>query len=169
MPSHVTTTYFFAPDPIPQALAKIYAAKNELCAAFPDHSFTMDGKFIGDIGEAIAQQHFGLSKLRVGEKDHDFKTADGRLVQVKATQKAKRESAGVGLGLVKRTFDLLLVIEFDQSGRYEVLYNGPGKYIDDARNHKTSASMSRNQLRQCQLLVAEEHRISRVCGIPCAA
>lgn len=150
-----------APKPIPAALAQLYDAQRILAKAFPQSTFTIDGKIVGDIGEAIAEGAFGLQKLRAGSKDHDFRTADGRLVQVKATQKAKSSKA-VGLGLVKRTFDCLIVLEFDKDGSFEVLYNGPGKYIDDARAHKKSASLSRLQLMACQLKVGKSEALKLV-------
>lgn len=151
---------FLAPAPIPEALRSLYAARRILAKAFPAHTFTIDGKIVGDIGEAIASAAFGLTKLRANTKDHDMQTADGRLVQVKATQIAPAHR-GVGLGRIKRSFDLLLVLEFDETGRYDVLYNGPGTYIDAAREHKTSATLSRRQLRACQAKVAPHERLTR--------
>lgn len=151
---------FLAPAPIPEALRNLYAARRILAEAFPAHTFTVDGKIVGDIGEAIASAAFGLIKLRANAKDHDMQTADGRLVQVKATQAAPAHR-GVGLGRIKRSFDLLLVLEFDETGRYDVLYNGPGTYIDAAREHKTSATLSRRQLRACQAKVAPHERLMR--------
>ena len=151
---------FLAPAPIPDALRTLYAARRMLAGAFPAHTFTIDGKIIGDIGEAIAAAAFGLTKLRANAKDHDMQTADGRLVQVKATQTAPAHR-GVGLGRIKRSFDVLLVLEFDETGHYEVLYNGPGTYIDAARERKTSATLSRRQLRACQIKVAPHERLMR--------
>ncbi len=150
-----------APHPIPEALKQLYGARKLLADAFPQHTFTIDGKIVGDIGEAIAQAAFGLEKLRTGSKDHDMRTVDARLVQVKATQLTKA-CRSVGLGLVKRTFDYLLVLEFDADGNYEVLFNGPGRYVDEARAHKASPSMSRLQLRACQKTVPENERLCLV-------
>ncbi|MBE35063.1 MAG: hypothetical protein CMI16_05830 [Opitutaceae bacterium] len=101
---------------------------------------------------------FGLKRLPEGEKAHDMNTPSGKLVQVKATQNAP-EAKGVGLGLTKTSYDHLLVIEFDKNGVFEVLYNGPGSYIDEARAHKKSASLSRKQLRACQLKVPKAQRL----------
>ncbi len=151
---------FLAPKPIPQALRTLYSARNQLAAAFPDHGFTIDGNIVGDIGEAIAAAAFGLTKLKANTKGHDMQTPDGRLVQVKATQ-ARPAYRGVGLGLLKRTFELLLVLEFDEAGYYEVLYNGPGSYIDAARHRKKSASLSRRQLRTCQVQVPQRERLRK--------
>ncbi len=150
-----------SPAPIPDALRELYSAQSTLRAAFPGWPFSLDGKLVGDIGEAIAARSFGLKRLPEGKKTHDMQTADGRLVQVKATQKA-RDGKAVGLGLIKTSFDFLLVIEFERDGSYELLYNGPGSFIDEARKHKKSASLSRRQLRVCQLRVSDHDRLKEL-------
>lgn len=148
-----------APEPIPSVIQCLYAQQDILRKAFPNHSFALDGNLIGDIGEAIAQNLFGLEKLTGNSQRHDMKRSeDGLLVQVKTTQKAAA-SKPVGLGLVKQTFDCLLVLELEQDGSVDVLYNGPGSIIDEKRRHKKSASLSRLQLRECQTRVNEEHRL----------
>ena len=150
-----------SPDPIADALKKLYGAQAMLRSTFKEWPFSLDGKLIGDIGEVIALKAFGLARLPEGEKTHDLKAPDGKLVQIKATQKDK-DSKGVGLGLEKKTFEHLIVIEFDQEGFYEVLYNGPGSYIDEARKHKSSASLSRKQLRELQQQVPESKKLKLV-------
>ena len=147
-----------SPTPIADALQNLYAAQKILATAFPSWPFSLDGKLIGDIGEVIASRVFELVRLPEGEKTHDMRAPDGRLVQVKATQKGP-DWKSVGLGLIKTSFDFLLVIEFGKDGTFEVLYNGPGSFIDDARKHKKSASLSRKQLRACQLLVPDGQRL----------
>jgi len=147
-----------SPEPIAAALEDLYKAQAMLKSAFPEWPFSLDGKLIGDIGEVIALKAFGLSRLREGEKAHDMVTPGELRVQVKATQK-DRDSKPVGLGLEKTTFDHLIVLEFDREGFYEVLYNGPGLYIDEARSHKASASLSRKQLRELQKCVPDDKRL----------
>lgn len=132
------------PCKIGEVLKKLRSARDELRAEFPDLRFALDGNLIGDIGEAIAVSDFGLEKLNPGSKQHDCKTKSGKLVQVKTTQQITPGKA-VGLGLTKRTFDHLLVIQLLDCG-YEILYNGPGSYVDKARAHKESASLSVRQL-----------------------
>jgi hypothetical protein len=148
-----------SPEPIAAALIDLYRGQAQLAAAFDNlWPFTLDGKLIGDIGEAIAMKAFGLSPLRCGQKLHDFTAPDGRQVQVKATQKGK-PSKGVGLGLTKVTFEHLIVIEFDRDGYYEVLFNGPGSHIAKAQMHRATVSLSRKQLRQLQLSVLEHEKL----------
>ena len=149
-----------APEPIPEALRLIYRAQRLLGNAF-NYRFTIDGKIVGEIGEAIAESVFGLTRLSSGTRDHGMRAPDKRLVQVKATQGAPA-SRGVGLGSSKRSFKHLIVIEIGREGYYEVLYNGPGRYIDAARKHKKSASLSRRQLRLCQARVPAKERLPRL-------
>jgi hypothetical protein len=154
-----------APEPMPSVIQSLYAQQEVLRIAYPAYSFALDGNLIGDIGEAIAQIFFGLEKLPGNSQQHDMKRPeDGLLVQVKTTQKAAN-SKPVGLGLVKRTFDCLLVLELERDGSFEVLYNGPGSVIDEKRQNKTSSSLSRLQLRECQKLVSDEHRLKPITGV----
>lgn len=136
----------------------LYAARNALKAECSDFPFTLDGKLIGDLGEAIAMHDLGLERLPAGNALHDFKTADGRLVQVKTTQ-AVKNGQGVGLGLQKQSFQQLLIFQLSEAGTYSVLYDGPGRYIDEARKHKKSASLSVGQLRKLNSLVKPTERV----------
>ena len=147
-----------APRNIGPFVQELYHARNKLRQAFPELSFTLDGKLIGDIGEAIAMEHFGLTMLPGNSKAHDFVDAKGRKVQVKTTQKTT-SNKGVGLGLEKQTFEHLIVLEVAEDGSYRILYDGPGTYIDAARAHKTSASLSINQLTELHAQVPKHERL----------
>ncbi|ANL40245.1 hypothetical protein AMC85_CH01842 [Rhizobium phaseoli] len=90
--------------------------------AVPGLAFTLDGKLVGDIGEAVAAEMFGLNLTPGGGAGIDGVAPDGRSVQVKAT--------GTGRGPVFRQVetraDHLIFIEFDFSIlRGEVIFNGP--------------------------------------------
>src|SRR5437667_4608938 len=87
-------------------IKRLYQARNELRALFPELPFTLDGKLVGDIGEAIALQDFGFTQLPAGTELHDFVTDDGRHVQIKTTQ-ATAPHRGVGLGLTMQSFHAL--------------------------------------------------------------
>lgn len=137
-------------------LRRLYEARDELRAHFPDLKFTLDGNLIGDIGEAIAMQDFGLRKLPAGTRGHDFEAPDGRLVQVKTTQTVK---GGVGLGLTKQSFEHLLVLQLTAEGDYRVLFDGPGSLIDEACTHLTSPSISLNRLRELDRQVHPSSRL----------
>jgi len=134
------------PRKIGQILKKLQSARDELRSEFPELRFALDGNLVGDIGEAIAICDFGLQKLKPGLKVHDFRAKNGSLVQVKTTQQTI-PGRGVGLGLIKRSFDHLIVIQLLEEG-YDILYDGPGSYLDRVRAHKKSASLSVRQLRE---------------------
>jgi hypothetical protein len=139
-------------------IKSLYQARSELRKLFPELSFTLDGKLIGDIGEAIALQDFGLTKLPEGTELHDFVTDDGRKVQVKTTQ-ATNPHRGVGLGLTMQSFEHLIVIQIAEDGAYSILYDGPGSYIDGARSHRTTPSLTVSQLQRLYAKVSDAERI----------
>ena len=138
-------------------IQRLYEARKELRALFPELPFTLDGKLIGDIGEAIALQDFGFTPLPAGTELHDFLAADGRRVQIKTTQ-AIAPHRGVGLGLTMQSFEHLVVIQISETGTYSILYDGPGTYIDDARRHRKSPSLTVGQLRNLNAKVPTSER-----------
>jgi len=137
-------------------LRRLYEARDELRALYPDWKFPLDGNLVGDIGEAIAMHDLGLQKLPTGTHGHDFQASDGRLVQVKTTQAVK---GGVGLGLTKQSFEHLLVLQLTAGGDCHVLYDGPGSLIDEARAHRKTPSLSVKRLRELDLQVDLSSRL----------
>lgn len=107
-------------------IQELYKTREQLKLLFNNWSFTLDGNLIGDIGEAIACYHFDLEPLKKGVKTHDAitKSEPIRYIQIKTTQKDT-----VGLGLEKRDFEYLIVIQIDESGSYKLVYNGPGENV----------------------------------------
>lgn len=105
-------------DRIPALLKRLYAIVAELEAAFPGRRFTPDGHLVGSIGEVLAAHHYGLNLLPSSTAVHDAITADGRLVQIKATHRD-----GIGL---RSDCNYLLVLRLDQAGGFDEVYNGPG-------------------------------------------
>ena len=144
------------PRNIGVVIRKLYAARNKLREAFPRLSFTLDGNLIGDIGESIAMGEYKLIPLKKGAKRHDFQTRGGKKVQVKATQQTKKN---VGLGQKKEHFQHLVVFQIFEDGRYSILFDGPGKYIDKAWAHKTSPSLSVLQLQRLNADVKSKEKL----------
>ncbi len=96
--------------------------------------FTPDGRMVGDIGEVLAANFFGVNLHAVGRHDWDG-THNGRNVQIKATGgvdtylKAPAKG-GYGDGL-------MLVFKIDrENGKYKVVYNGDIKRVWRALKHK---------------------------------
>jgi hypothetical protein len=125
---------------------------------FPELPFTLDGRLVGDIGEAIALQEFGLTRLPEGTEGHDFVAPNGKLVQIKTTQ-AIAPNRGVGLGLTIRSFEHLIVIQITEEGRHRILYDGPGTLVDEARRHRTTPSLTVGQLERLNSKVSDSDRI----------
>ena len=109
---------------LPPVIAELVLARDRVRGHYnvPGLSFTLDGKLVGDIGEAIAAELFGLTLKPGGGTGMDGHVPDGRSVQVKAT--------GTGRGPVFRNVDAradhLIFIEFDfEKLEGEIVFNGP--------------------------------------------
>jgi len=103
---------------IPQLLRDLYRIVERLETLFPGRRFTLDGHLVGSIGEVLAAHYYGLELLPPSAETHDAQAADGRLVQIKATQRTS-----VGLG---SSPDHLLVLQILPGGAWREIYNGPG-------------------------------------------
>jgi hypothetical protein len=73
---------------IPKAVEELLRIVEKLRLAFPKKRFTLDGRLVGDMGEALAEELYEIAVFDRLEKHHDARSADGRLVQVKATMQA---------------------------------------------------------------------------------
>lgn len=109
---------------LPPVITELVIARDRVRRhyAVPGLSFTLDGKLVGDIGEAVAAELFGLTLKPGGGPGVDGHAPDGRSVQVKAT--------GTGRGPVFRKVDVradhLIFIEFDfEKLAGEIVFNGP--------------------------------------------
>jgi hypothetical protein len=145
---------------IPKAVEQLLAIVEELRDEFPKKRFTLDGRLVGDIGEALAEQLYALTVFDRLEKHHDAKTDDGRLVQVKATMQ------GTLTFPADHIPDYYLGLSIDASGTATEVFNGPGKLVYEVvRNRKRPKnnlhSLSVRALRELDKRVREEDRISR--------
>jgi hypothetical protein len=99
----------------------IFQGIEQLKEAFPNRVFTIDGRLVGDIGEVIAALEYDLVLHEVSQPLHDATTSDGRSVQIKATFKDS---------LTFRTVpDYYLGFKLYEDGRYDEVFNGPGRLI----------------------------------------
>jgi len=102
-----------------EKIRALYAIVNDLETAYPGRRFTLDGHMIGSIGEVIATEAFDLNLLPNSTPEHDATACDGRLVQIKATQRDR-----IALSACPKH---LLALRIDGNGSWYVVYNGPGK------------------------------------------
>jgi hypothetical protein len=105
-------------DQVPALVRELYASAAKLQALFPSRKFTLDGHLVGSIGEVIASAWYGLELLPCSTEAHDARSSDGRLVQVKATQRMM-----IGLSACP---EHLIVLRLLPDGTVEEVYNGPG-------------------------------------------
>ena len=109
---------------LPDQILRLVAARNDLKAHYNDVDlrFTFDGNLVGDLGEAVAADLFGLKLTGRSNEGIDGFAPDGRSVQVKASG-TKR---GAPFRLVETCADHLLFFHFDYGQcAGEVIYNGP--------------------------------------------
>ena len=109
---------------LPDQILHLVEARNLLKAHYSavDLRFTFDGNLVGDLGEAVAADLFGLALTGRSNEGIDGFAPDGRSVQVKASG-TKR---GAPFRLVETHADHLLFFHFDYDNCVgEVVYNGP--------------------------------------------
>lgn len=148
------------PSPaLAETIRKLYGIVKKLETAHPGRHFTLDGHLVGSLGEVYAAEHYGLELARASEKTHDGAAPDGRLVQIKATQ---RKSIGIG-----SEPNYLIVLLISQEGEFEEIYNGPGNLVWNQvkdkpmpKNGQYQVSLSR--LRELNTRVADKDRIEPV-------
>jgi len=119
MPDHET---------INSALVKIFEGINQLRVALPIKEFTIDGRLVGDIGEALVQRDYEVQLYDKLVEGYDGETPDGRLVQIKATFKDSLTFT--------KTPDYYVGIKINEDGTYTEIFNGPGKVIEDRYKHR---------------------------------
>jgi hypothetical protein len=153
---------------LPTAIAVLLNARNSVRAHYEDIlrkqgsqvelKFTLDGNLVGDIGEAIAVELFGV-KLVEAKSTEGFD--DPRTVQVKATG-TKR---GAAFRKTETRADHLLFFCLDfENANGTVFYNGPEHYVTHyLRDHQRGQRMvTRRQIRAADALVRDDERLPRI-------
>lgn len=134
---------------------------------YQGRKFSLDGKLVGDIGEVLAAEKYGLELLPENTIKHDAKEiATGRMVQIKASFKGYCYFPFGG----KKMPDYFLAINILENGKIEELFNGPGSFLMEhyiiKRNLKhykeTYYTLSKGVLKKLNVLVQEEEKIKIV-------
>lgn len=102
-------------------IKELYAITNELECTYPGRKFTIDGHLVGSIGEVIVAEHYGLELLPSSTEIHDAVSAEGKLVQIKATQ--------INRISISSSPDYAIVIKMNSDGSWTETFNGPGVII----------------------------------------
>ena len=152
---------------LPPVIAELVLARNRVRDHYnvPGLAFTLDGKLVGDIGEAVAAEMYDLTLTPGGGSGIDGHAADGRTVQVKAT--------GTGRGPVFRRVetraDHLIFIDFDFANlEGEVIFNGPERIAlqNMPATWQGQRPVSAVQIRLLNRQVAPEDRLAVIDPTP---
>ena len=112
---------------LPEEVRDLVHARNRLRQRFDKYSlrFTLDGNLVGDLGEAIAAELFGLKLVgTAAHKGIDARDLEGRTVQIKATGRGKTFSFTHTDAAAERLLALVLDYELEE---VEVVYDGSYK------------------------------------------
>ena len=148
------------PDAVME-LCKAQAAVKQRYAA-TRLAFTLDGKLVGDIGEALAIEAFGLTPCSKRRGGVDALAPDGRSVQVKATGDLR---AGPAFTAGEGVADHLIFLRIDfASGIASVAYNGPEAPVRRLLKLpiKSTQRVKPNDVLEADLKVSETERLPRV-------
>jgi hypothetical protein len=110
---------------LPDVVKALWTAQQTLAKHYSHTGlkFTLDGRLVGDIGEALAFHHFDLLPPKKRTGGVDALTRSGKTVQVKATGK---RNTGPAFTPGKGRADHLLFFAIDfERNTAEVVYNGP--------------------------------------------
>jgi hypothetical protein len=122
-------------------LASIFASQRALKTLVPEFNWSGLGNLLGDFGELVAIDHYGLTKAPSGSDGFDAENAEGRTVQIKTNYAASQ----IGF---RGSADLLLVIGVKDDGSWEELYYGSFAEVKEqsrfsARDNKHMIAISK--------------------------
>ena len=158
---------------LPRQIAALVQSRNELkehykkllkkVGAEVELKFTLDGNLVGDLGEALAVELFGVklveTKSTVGIDG--YVRGGKQTVQVKAT--------GTGRGPAFRNTEIradhLLFFDIDfENAVVEIVFNGPEKYATKYLpvSFVNQRSLTRNQIREADSKILDSERLRRI-------
>jgi hypothetical protein len=125
-------------------------------------SFTLDGNLVGDIGEALAVELFGVQLVKAKSTEGiDGYAPNGKTVQVKATGTGR----GPAFRCVETKADYLLFFDLDlEVGVGRVIFNGPEHYATRCLPDvfPGQRALSPKQIRDADQLVQAGERLVRI-------
>ena len=121
-------------------IASIYASQRALRALAPDYKWAGLGNLLGDFGEFIAINHYGLEKAQPGSDGYDALTKDGKTIQIKTNHAAQQ----IGY---RGKADLMLVIHVEENGNWNEIYFGDYDLVE-----KNSTFSARDNKRMIPIL-----------------
>lgn len=141
---------------------------------FPQRPFTMDGRLVGDLGEVVAAEAFGLHLQPWNTPGHDALVADGCSVEVKATASpGPRTRIGFSKNSTPTTWLVVMSFPPERPDVAVVEYAGPGAPVwavlsaPREDHHQVSVSLSR--IRSIAANLRPEERLQLVSMVPVLA
>lgn len=158
--------------PLPPAIAQLLEARNSVRQHYEkvlraqgsqvDLKFTLDGNLVGDIGEAIATELFGVKLVETKSTEGiDGYAPDGRTVQVKATG-TKR---GPAFRKTETRAEHLLFFCLDfENATGTVVFNGPEHHVTRYLPEEFTGQrmVTRPQIQRADALVEDAERLPRL-------
>ena len=108
---------------VSELIKKLFEISRQLEAVIPGRNFLPSGQLLGNLGEVLVAEAFGLNLCKAMTKGIDAHTDDGRMVQIKTIT-----SRAAGVNLSKRRPSVntyLIAIQINPDGNFDVIYNGP--------------------------------------------
>jgi hypothetical protein len=130
---------------LPEFVAAIYRAIEELSAMYPGRKFTPDGHLVGSIGEVVAAKALNLTLYPASRPGHDAHDSKGD-VQIKMT-------AGKSISLYA-TCDRLVVLQVINPQEAEIIYDGPGAPVWAASGKPQKNGQSSIRLSKLRSLIS---------------
>ena len=108
---------------ITELIQKLFDIAGELEKELPGRGFLPAGQQLGNLGEVLIADRFGLELAPPMTKTIDAHTRDGTRVQLKAvTDKA----AGVNVSSKRPDEDIIMIVAMIlRDGTFEIIFNGP--------------------------------------------
>jgi hypothetical protein len=116
-------------------LASLFASQRTLKSLAPQFKWAGLGNLLGDYGEFIAVEVYGLQQAPRGANGYDAVTPDGKKVQVKANYAASQ----IGF---RGEADLLLCLKIDLTGDWTEIYYGDFALIKQAARYSARDNKS---------------------------
>jgi len=104
-------------EAVKHILATLFSAQNALRALAPEYKWAGMGNLLGDYGEFVCTEHYGLKKAASTSEGYDAIRPDGKSVQIKTNHSASQ------IGFRGRA-DMMLVIHVEDDGDWEEVYYG---------------------------------------------
>ncbi|MDB4285527.1 hypothetical protein N9903_01320 [bacterium] len=152
---------------ISKAVGQLLRIVQDLRRAHPKKKFTLDGRLVGDLGEALAEDIYDINVFEKLEKHHDARSRNGRLVQIKATMKNSLTFPADHIP------DYYLGLRIDSKGTAKEIFNGPGRIAHEAiRNRRPTKnnlhSISLKRLEGLNKRVPPKERIPKRSNSRCS-